>query len=84
MAISHDAHHMNSALCQLGGSIFVCSGDKALKLSGASSEFLECSYSGVAVRLVLDTSKISRLNDTLDELRRKGEKVASHGLAPDG
>lgn len=69
--------YMTSALCQIGGSFFVSSGDKALKLSGTTSEFLECSYSGVAVRLVLDTSKISRLNDTLDALRRKGEKIAS-------
>lgn len=69
--------YMTSSLCQIGGSFFVSSGNTALKLSGDTSEFMDCSFTGVAVRLVMDTSKILRLNDTLDILRREGEKIAS-------
>lgn len=68
---------MTSSLCQLGGSFHICSGNNAISLAGNKSEFSECSFSGVAIRMVLDTTTITTLNVALDELRKKGEKLAA-------
>lgn len=70
--------YMTSALCQLGGSFYICSGTDVIRLIGENVEFLECNYDGVAIRLVLDTSRIGKLNEVLEELRKKGEKTAAY------
>ncbi|SJM95985.1 sensor histidine kinase [Crenothrix polyspora] len=68
---------MTSSLCQFGGSFYICSGSDAIKLIGNESEFMSCNYDGVAIRMVLDTSRIKKLNETLRELLDKGQKIAS-------
>lgn len=68
---------MTSSLCQIGGSFHICSGSNAISLVGNQSEFSECSFDGVAIRMVLDTSSITTLNEALESLRNKGEKIAA-------
>lgn len=68
---------MTSSLCQLGGSFHICSGSDAIFLIGNESTFSKCSFQGVAIRLVLDTSTITSLNQALEGLRNKGEKIAA-------
>lgn len=45
-------------------------------MTAGSSEFLACSYQGVAIRMVLDTSRIKDLELSLSELRDQGEAIA--------
>ena len=68
---------MTSSLCQLGGSFHILSGSDAISLIGEQAEFMKCCYSGVAIRMVIDTSRITGLNEALEQLRSKGEKIAA-------
>jgi len=67
---------MTSTLCQLGGSFYICSNGNSLQLFNNEAKFFPCHYEGVAIRMVLDTTKISNLNSLLSEIRYKGEKIA--------
>ena len=67
---------MTSSLCQAGGDFTIFNGSDALRLDANGSEFLSCSFQGVAIRMVLDTSKIRDLDSSLTELREKGEAIA--------
>lgn len=67
---------MTSSLCQAGGDFTICSNSDALRLDANGSEFISCALQGVAIRMVLDTSKIRDLDSTLSELRNKGEAIA--------
>lgn len=68
--------YMASSLCQFGGSFHICSGGKALSLQEENCQYVDAAFSGVAVRLVLDTSRIRGLSSSLEELRRKGYEIA--------
>jgi len=68
---------MTSSLCQFGGSFHLLSGRSAVRLVGEKADFFECSYDGVAIRLELDTSRIRALNESLEEIRKRGEKMAT-------
>lgn len=67
---------MTSSLCQAGGDFLLCNGTDAISMTAGSSEFLACSYQGVAIRMVLDTSRIKDLELSLSELRDQGEAIA--------
>lgn len=67
---------MTSSLCQIGGDFTICSNTDALRLSAGDSRFLDCTFQGVAIRMVLDTSKIRDLDSQLSELRHKGQEIA--------
>jgi len=67
---------MTSSLCQLGGDFTICNDTDALRLDADGSSYLDCAFQGVAIRMVLDTSKILNLNSSLLELRDKGEAIA--------
>ena len=68
--------YMTSALTQKGGDFLICSGSKAIHLHGEESEFLDASYQGTAIRMVLDTRRIEDLDHSLNEIRGVGEKIA--------
>jgi hypothetical protein len=67
---------MTSSLCQIGGNFIICSGTDALQLNDGDSRFLDCAFKGVAIRMVLDTSKIRDLDLQLSALRDKGQEIA--------
>lgn len=67
---------MTSSLCQLGGDFTICNDTDALRLDADSSRFLDCAIQGVAIRMVLDTSRIRDLDSSLSELRDKGQAIA--------
>lgn len=73
---------MTSSLCQAGGSFFICSGEDGISLKGKQSAFLQSRYSGVAIRMVLDTSRIESLSPTLAKIREIGEKAAAELNCP--
>lgn len=68
--------YMTSSLCQAGGNFTICNDSDALRLDSNGSQFLVCAFQGVAIRMVLDTSKIRDLDSALSELRDKGQKIA--------
>ena len=68
--------YMTSSLSQKGGDFLICSGNKAMRLHGEESEFFDAQYQGTAIRMVLDTSQIDGLDQTLSQLRDMGERLA--------
>ncbi len=68
---------MTSSLCQSGGSFYICSCENAISLIGEQSDFIASNYDGVAIRMVLDTSLIGKLNESLEILRKKGNIIAA-------
>lgn len=69
--------YMTSSLCNRGGDFFIVSDDLSLSLCGGEVAFHDCSYKGVAIRIVLDTNKIGDLRGTLEEIRSEGERIAA-------
>lgn len=67
---------MTSSLCQVGGDFTICNDADALRLDAEGSRFLNCAFKGVAIRMVLDTSRIRDLGLSLSELRDKGQAIA--------
>lgn len=69
--------YLTSRLCAVGGSFFICSGKRGLLRKGDGQEkYLDCSFQGTALRMVLHTSSISDLTGCLRRLRKDGEEVA--------
>lgn len=67
---------MTSSLCQAGGDFTICNDSDAIRLDSSGSVFLDCAFQGVAIWMVLDTSKIRDLDSSLSELRDKGQAIA--------
>lgn len=67
---------MTSSLCREAGEFIICTGADALKLDSSESKFITCAFKGVAIKMVLDTTKIRSLDLTLAELKNCGERIA--------
>lgn len=68
--------YMTSRICRNGGDFFIASNDKSILLDRTSKQDLECKYKGTALRLRIDTSKISSYNDMLTKYRDEGYEAA--------
>ncbi|MBB1474542.1 MULTISPECIES: hypothetical protein [Shewanella] len=70
--------YMNNRICRLGGSFLICSGDHGIKLDDSGKEHIELSHvcRGTAVRMVLNTSKLTELSSMLAKFRDEGYDVA--------
>ncbi|MDP8567544.1 hypothetical protein [Methylophilus aquaticus] len=70
--------YMISRICRLGGSFLICSGDHAIKLDENSKTHIDLNhhFKGTAVRLVLNTSKLTELGTMLAKFRDEGYEVA--------
>ena len=70
--------YMISRICRLGGSFLICSGDHGILLNEGGKQHIELghSISGTAVRMVLNTSKLTCLSQLLATFRDDGYKVA--------
>jgi len=70
--------YMSSRICRMGGSFLVCSGNHAILLNGNGKQHLGLTHqcSGTVIRMVLNTSKLSNLNDMLAKFREEGYEVA--------
>lgn len=69
--------YMTSSLCKRGGSFFISSGNAGLKLKGKTKKEFNKQFHGTALRLVLNTKKISELRETLGRLQKEGETIAA-------
>ncbi|WP_198010339.1 hypothetical protein [Psychrobacter cryohalolentis] len=68
--------YMTSRICRNGGDFFIVSNDKSIFLDSKSKRDIECNYRGTALRLRIDTSRISTYSDMLAQYRKEGFEAA--------
>lgn len=67
---------MTSELCRNGGSFFVCSRSSGILLKEKNKRNVATNLDGTALRLVIDTSSLKQLSQSLAEFRDKGFRIA--------
>lgn len=70
--------YMTSRICRNGGSFFVASNDKSILLDNKKKIDMECNYKGTALRLRIDTSKITSYSKMLEKFRNEGYENAKN------
>lgn len=68
--------YMTSRICRNGGDFFIVSNDKSIFLDSKSKRDIECNYRGTALRLRINTSRISTYSDMLAQYRKEGFEAA--------
>lgn len=68
---------MTSELCRNGGSFFICSKASGVMLKEKNKRNINTNLDGTALRLIMNTSSIKTLAETLAEIRTKGYAIAS-------
>jgi hypothetical protein len=69
--------YLTSRLCAIGGSFFICSGKRGMVYrQDGNHKYLDSSYQGTALRMVLNTANLTDLKSSLRRLRREGEELA--------
>ncbi|KAB7683161.1 hypothetical protein GBN23_02995 [Plesiomonas shigelloides] len=70
--------YMISRICRLGGNFLICSGDHGISLSEHGKQHIELGHRihGTAVRMVLNTSKLTDLSQMLSKFRDEGYEIA--------
>jgi len=65
--------YMTNRICRNGGNFFIASGDTAMLLNrGEGKRYYECSLDGTAVRMVINTSELKELRESLERYRAEG------------
>lgn len=64
--------YMTSRICRNGGNFFVASNDKSIFLDANGKKDMECNYRGTALRMRIDTSRISSYSKMLEKFRVEG------------
>jgi len=75
--------YMTSRICRNGGSFFIVSNDKSFLLDKSTKQDMECKYKGTALRLRIDTSRISKYSKMLAEYRNEGYETAKRFAGKD-
>ncbi|WP_313306473.1 hypothetical protein [Stutzerimonas balearica] len=70
--------YMISRICRLGGSFLICSGDHGILLNEQGKQHIDLGHTikGTAVRMVLNTSKLTDLTQMLAKFRDDGYEIA--------
>lgn len=70
--------YMINRICRLGGSFIICSGDHGIKLDEKGKYHINLGHhcKGTAVRMVLNTSKLTELSGMLANFRDEGYEIA--------
>ena len=68
--------YMTSRIARNGGSFFLCSGRSGLLLHGKSKIDVQTSFSGTALRMVIQTERIDDLSASLKKYRDEGFELA--------
>ena len=70
--------YMINRICRLGGSFLICSGNHGIKLDENGKEHIELGHTckGTAVRMILNTSKLTQLSSMLSQFRDEGYEIA--------
>ena len=65
--------YMTNRICRNGGNFFIASGDTAMLLTRSQGKrYFNCSLDGTAVRMVIDTSELKGLRESLERYREEG------------
>ena len=75
--------YMTSRICRNGGNFFIASNNKSIFLDSSSKQDLECKYSGTALRLRINTSRISSCSEMLARYRSEGYNAAKRFAGDD-
>ncbi len=68
--------YMTSRICRNGGMFFIASRKHGMLLTSAGGKrYFDCEFSGTAVRLRIQTNKISSLNKSLEKYRSEGFEI---------
>ncbi len=70
--------YMTSRLCKEGGSFFIASGKIGLFLSEKKIRHLETPFEGTAIKMTLDTSRISALDKSLSRFRQEAKDITGN------
>ncbi|MBI5657157.1 MAG: hypothetical protein HZC44_10260 [Geobacter sp.] len=70
--------YMTSSICQRGGDFAICSGDSCLYLNEKINNMYSAAFSGTAIRMRINTRRISKLTQDLKMLLLEGERLARH------
>ncbi|MAP30131.1 MAG: hypothetical protein CMK93_05335 [Pseudomonas sp.] len=70
--------YMISRICRLGGSFLICSGDHGIALNEYGKQHIDLGHkiNGTAVRMVLNTRKLTNLRQMLAKFRDDGYEIA--------
>jgi hypothetical protein len=68
--------YMTSRICRNGGNFFIASNDKSLLLDSTGKTDIECNYHGTALRLRVDTSRITSYSEMLNKYKNEGFESA--------
>lgn len=70
--------YMISRICRLGGNFLICSGDHGILLNAHGKQHIDLGHhiKGTAVRMVLNTSKLTGLSQMLAKFRDEGYDIA--------
>lgn len=70
--------YMISRICRLGGSFLICSGDHGIALDEHGKQHIDLGHqiNGTAVRMVLNTRKLTDLGQMLAKFRDDGYEIA--------
>ncbi len=68
--------YMTNRICRAGGAFFICSGKAGLWLEGKWKWDIPSDLNGTAVRLSIDTAKLSDLKDRLSQFHDDGIKAS--------
>lgn len=67
---------MTSELCRNGGSFFICSKTSGIMLKARNKRNVVTQLDGTALRLIIDTSSLRQISESLAEFRDKGYRIA--------
>ncbi|MFB2752195.1 hypothetical protein ACE02G_00855 [Shewanella xiamenensis] len=69
--------YMTSRLCREGGSYFIASGKTGIYLSENKKRYLETPFDGTAIKLTLNTTRLSSLSEMLGRYRKEALELDS-------
>jgi len=74
--------YMTNRICRNGGNFFICSGTCGMLLTPTNKKYFDTNFQGTAVRLFIDTSKLSSVATMLGQFRDEGITFAKrHPIA---
>lgn len=68
--------YMTNRICRNGGNFLIISNNSSVFLHENGKDDIECNYKGTALRLRIDTSKVTKCSDMLMKYRQEGESLA--------
>jgi len=75
--------YMTNRICRNGGDFLIISNDSSIFLYSGGKQDIECNYSGTALRLRIDTSKITKYSSMLAQYRQEGSALAKEYAGED-